>query len=350
MSADFYLVTTMLVYVGTAMIACWGLDLQIGETNVLNFGFILFEAIGAYVAGLLSLGPDTANGGFQQYLFGVHLPFPIPWLAAMLAGALLGGLMGLLTLRRLRGDYEAVVMLVIALVAFYAVSADSSLLNGATGISLVPAPLASLFGGGPPTSNAYRWFYVALVVVVCLLAYLVFHRITSAPLGRALRAVRENDAVAMALGKDVTRLRMLVLVVGGAFGALAGAMLVDWIAAWSPGSWTYPETFTLFAAIIVGGRANGAGVALGAVIVPGLILEGVIFLPTVGPAYLTAALQWMAIGVLIIAFMWFRPQGLIPERRRRFAGGARAGAPVTPLAPVADASGELSRNMPGLSS
>ncbi|HLW46074.1 MAG TPA: hypothetical protein VKR78_07635, partial [Acidimicrobiales bacterium] len=108
-------------------------------------------------------------------------------------------------------------------------------------------------------------------------------------------------------------------------GALAGAMLVQWVGAWAPGAWTYPETFTLFAAIIVGGRANAAGVALGALIVPGLILEGVIFLPTFGPSYLTPALQWVLIGVLIIGFMWFRPQGLIPERRRRFPSLALAG-------------------------
>lgn len=322
-----YLLTTMIVYVGTAMIASWGLNLQLGETNVLNFGFIIFEAVGAYTTGLLTLGPDTANGGFQQYFAGTQLPFPLPWLAAMAAGAVLGFLVGLLALRRLRGDYEAVVMLVVALVAYYAVSADSSLLNGATGLSLIPAPLTSLFGGGPATSLSYRWFYVGVVVVACLLAFGVVHRITSSPLGRSLRAVRENEAVAMALGKNVVKLRMLVLVVGGAFGALAGALLVNWIAAWSPGSWTYPETFTLFAAIIVGGRANNAGVALGAVIVPGLIMEGVLFLPTFGPAYLTAALQWILVGALIIGFMWFRPQGLIPERRRRFRAVADGPAP-----------------------
>ena len=332
-NGDVYLLTTLLIYTGVAMIASWGLDLQIGETNVLNFGFILFESIGAYVTAMLTLGPDTANGGFQQYLFGARLPFPVPWLAAMGAGAVLGLFMGLLTIRRLRGDYEAVVMLVMAVVAFYAVSADTSLLNGSEGLSLVPAPFAGLVGGNPNTSMTYRWVYVAVVAFVCLIAYLVVQRITAAPLGRALRAVRENDAVAMSLGKDAVRLRILVQVVGGAFGALAGAMLVQWVGAWAPGAWTYPETFTLFAAIIVGGRANGAGVALGAVLVPGVILEGVIFLPNFGPSYLTPALQWMLIGVLIIGFMWFRPQGIIPERRRRFRSLALPGG----LEPAASA-------------
>lgn len=329
---DLYLLTTLLVYTGAAMIASWGLDLQIGETNVLNFGFILFEAIGAYVAALLTLGPDTANGGVQQYVFGAQLPFPVPWLAAMGAGGVLGLVMGLLTVRRLRGDYEAVVMLVMVLVAYYAVSADTSLLNGATGLSLIPAPLVHLIGGGPATSMTYRWAYVGIVAFGCVLAYLVVHRISSAPLGRVLRAVRENDSVAASLGKDVVRMRVLVQVVGGMLGALAGAMLVQWVGAWAPGAWTYPETFTLFAAIIVGGRANAAGVALGAVIVPGIILEGVIFLPNFGPSYLTPALQWVLIGVLLIVFMWFRPQGIIPERRRRFPALAVPGGMEQPSA------------------
>ncbi|MDA8316785.1 MAG: branched-chain amino acid ABC transporter permease [Actinomycetota bacterium] len=317
-NSDIYLLTTLLVYTGVAMIASWGLNLQIGETNVLNFGFILFEAVGAYVTAILTLGPDTGNGGVQQYVFGAVLPFPVPWLVAMVVGAALGLVMGLLTVRRLRGDYEAVVMLVMAVVAYYAVSADTSLLNGSEGLSLIPAPFTGAVGGGPNTSMTYRWVYVAVVALVCVLAFIVVNRVTSAPLGRALRAVRDNDAVAMSLGKDATRLRILVQMVGGALGALAGAMLVQWVGAWAPGSWTYPETFTLFAAIIVGGTANIAGVGLGAVIVPGIILEGVIFLPTFGPSYLTPALQWILIGVLIVGFMWFRPQGIIPERRRRF--------------------------------
>jgi branched-chain amino acid transport system permease protein len=308
----------MLVYVGTAMIACLGLNLQLGETGVLNFAFIAFEAIGAYITGVLTLGPSSANGGFQHYVLGMHLPFPIPWIASMAAGGLLGALVGLITVRRLRGDYEAVVMLVLSLVAYYFVLSARGLFNGSNGLSLVPAPFASLLGS-PLTSMTYRWFYVGLVAVGCLLTYLVVRGITGSPLGRTLRAVRENDAVVGALGRDVAKLRIMVLVVGGALAALAGAMVIQFIGAWSPGAWTYPETFTLFAAVIIGGRGNNLGVILGAVLVPGLILEGVIFLPNVGAPYLIAALQWIVIGVLMILFMWFRPQGIIPERRRSFS-------------------------------
>lgn len=316
-SGWFYLLTTMLVYVGTAMIACLGLNLQLGETGVLNFAFIVFEAVGAYIAAVLTLGSPSANGGFQHYILGMHLPFPVPWLAAMLAGAALGVLAGLLTMRKLRGDYEAVVMLVLSLVAYYVVISAKGLFNGSNGLSLIPAPLASYIGN-PITSMTYRWFYVGLVIVGVVLAYMVARSLTASPLGRSLRAVRENDSVAAALGKDALRLRIVVLAVGGAMAALAGAMMVQFIGAWSPGGWTYPETFTLFAAVIIGGRGNNLGVVLGALLVPGLVLEGPIFLPTFGPPNLTPALQWIAVGGLMIIFMWFRPQGVIPEKRRRF--------------------------------
>lgn len=307
----------MIVYVGTATLACWGLNLQFGETGVLNFSLIAFEAIGAYVAAVLTLGSPSGNGGFQHYVFGEHLPFPVPWLAAFAAGAVAGGLLGLLTLRRLRGDYEAVVTLVLSVVATYVVSADTGLFNGTAGLALVPAPFSSQVSA-PVESGSYRLLYVGLVVAVCLVAYLGMRRITGSPLGRALRAVRENEQAAAAFGKNVVALRVLVLIVGGGLAALAGAMLVQWIGAWSPSGWDYPETFTLFAAVIIGGRGNAAGVALGALLVPGLLFEGVIFLPPIGPPYLIGALQWIVVGVVLMGFMWFRPKGILPARRRSF--------------------------------
>lgn len=314
-----FFATTVLVYVFTAMIACWGLNLQFGETGILNFSFIVFEAIGAYVAGVLTLGPSSGNGGFQQYIFGARLPFPLPWIIAMVVGGLVSLLIGLLVLRRLRGDYQAMVMLVVSLVATYVVSADRGLFNGSNGIALVPAPFSSALGS-PTTSEGYRLFYVGLTLVVCVGVWYAVRRITSSPYGRVLRAIRENEEVTAALGKNVTLYRLAVFVVGGALAALAGAILVQLIGAWSPGGWLYPETFTLFAAVIIGGRGNNWGVALGAALVPGLFMEGVLFLPSFGPAYLTGAMQWIVVGVLIIAFMWFRPQGVLPERRRTFVG------------------------------
>lgn len=325
-----FFATTVLVYVFTAVIACWGLNLQFGETGILNFSFIVFEAIGAYVAGVLTLGPSSGNGGFQQYIVGARLPFPLPWIIAMVVGGLVSLLVGLLVLRRLRGDYQAMVMLVVSLVATYVVSADRGLFNGSNGIALVPAPFSSVLGS-PTTSEGYRLFYVGLTLVVCVGIGFLVRRLMTSPYGRVLRAIRENEEVTAALGKNVTNYRLEVFVVGGALAALAGAILVQLIGAWSPGGWLYPETFTLFAAVIIGGRGNNWGVALGAALVPGLFMEGVLFLPSFGPAYLTGAMQWIVVGVLIIGFMWFRPQGVIPERRRTFAGATHGHSGTGPL-------------------
>jgi ABC-type branched-subunit amino acid transport system ATPase component len=141
---------------------------------------------------------------------------------------------------------------------------------------------------------------------------------TGSPLGRALRAVRENEDAAAALGKNTRRLRLLVFVVGGGIAGVSGAVLVQFIGTWAPGSWLYPETFTLLTAIIVGGAGNNFGVMVGALCVPIVFLEAPRFLPQVGRLGLIDALQWIAVGLLALLFLWFRPQGLIPERKRRF--------------------------------
>ena len=316
---------TIIVYTVIAAIAAWGLDLQFGNTGVLNFSFIIFEAAGAYTASILTLGSPSGSGNIaeQHYFFGAALPFPVPWLAACLVGAVLGLIVGLIALKRLRGDYEALVMLVVSLIALYFVLSDTGLLNGAAGLALVPPPLHGI----GLSSSAYLWFYVGLTVVMAALALLVMRRVTGSPLGRALRAVRENEAAAEAMGRNAPALRLLVFSVGGAFGALAGAILVGFINSWSPGAWNFPETFLVFAAIIVGGQGNLAGVAVGAFVVTGLLIQGVLFLPQIGNSGLTDSLQWIVVGLLLVAFMWVRPKGIIPERRRRLSllGAARPG-------------------------
>jgi ABC-type branched-subunit amino acid transport system permease subunit len=120
------------------------------------------------------------------------------------------------------------------------------------------------------------------------------------------------------MGRNVFMLRMQSFVVGGVIAGLSGALLVEFVNAWSPGSWLYPETFALLAAIIIGGRANLGGVMIGTILVPILFLEVTRFLPSIGYPGLIDSLDWVAIGLLTLTFMWFRPQGLLPERRRRF--------------------------------
>jgi len=330
-------ITTILIYVGVDILACWALNLQLGVSGVLNFAFIVFQAAGAYTAAVLTLGPATKNG-FQQYVGGAHWPFPLPLLAAAVVGALLALLIGAFSLRRLRSDYQAIVMLVVSLAATLLATNKVSLVNGPNGLSTVPKPLASTFGVSP-YSIQYQWLFVCVTAVTCLVVYWFVHRITAAPLGRTLRAMRDNEAVAAALGKNVSWLRLLIFMVGGAIAAVSGAILVILITAWSPSSWLFPETFSYFAAVIIGGSGNNLGAVVGAILVPVGFLELARFVPF-GNATLVGAMQWMAVGLLLLIFLWFWPRGVIPERRRRFppssavlpaaGNGARGARPRTP--------------------
>ena len=112
---------------------------------------------------------------------------------------------------------------------------------------------------------------------------LLVHIITSSPLGRTLRAMRDNEQAAAALGKNVTGLRLLVFVVGGVIAGVSGAILVEFIPAWSPGSWLYPETFVYFTAVDPrSDPANNWGVMVGALLVPVGFLEATRFVPPIG--------------------------------------------------------------------
>lgn len=329
-----YYVITLLVYFGTNAIACWALNLQYGVAGIMNFAFIIFQAAGAYTAAVLTLGPASPLG-FQQYVLGARLPWPVVMLAAVAVGCALSLVVGVVALRPRRSDYQAVLMLITSIIATSIVSTETRFLNGEQGLAAVPKPFASVIGSG---EISYGWFYVALTAGMVLCSYLVVHRITASPWGRRLRAMRDNPYAAAALGTNVQRERMTVYTVGGGLAALSGAVLVQFISAWAPSGWTYPETFLYFAAIIVGGLGNNAGAVIGAAVVLTGILEAVEFIPSFGIAGVAESVQWIALGLLVIAFLWFRPEGLLPERRRRPAQAGARGT-VGLLLPAARRSG-----------
>ena len=129
-----YYLTTLLVYAAVDILACLAISLQFGVSGIVNFSFIIFQAAGAYTAAVLSLPRDTANGGFQTYILGLNLSFPLPWIAATLVGALLAPPIGLVVLRRLRSDYQAIAMLVLSVIASLVVTNTPAFLDGAAGL------------------------------------------------------------------------------------------------------------------------------------------------------------------------------------------------------------------------
>ena len=312
-SAQLFYAINLLIYAGVDIIACLGLSQQFGVAGVTNFGFVIFQAAGAYTASVLSLPSQSANGGFQSYLGGWNLPWPIPWIGATIVGGVIALPFTFLVGRRLRGDFAAVGLLVTAVMANLLVTNYRPLLNGAAGLSLVPAPLQ---GEYDPQGQGYQWLYAAVTLALAAAVFLLVRRVTESPYGRSLRAMRDNDVVADSLGKNLLSLRTATLVLGGALAGLSGAILVGFINLWAPSAWGYAETIVLFAAVIIGGAGSHRGAVLGAILVPVGFEEATRYIPPFGPPGLIEDLQWVAIGLLIVVFLWFRPQGVLPERRR----------------------------------
>ncbi len=331
----------LLIYAAVDAMACLGLSQQFGIAGVTNFGFIIFQAAGGYAAAILAMPPQTANGGFQSYIGGWNLPFPLPWIGAAIVGAVIALPFTFLVGRRLRGDFAAVGLLVTAVLLNLVVTNYRPLLNGDAGLSLIPQPLQGRYN---PATASYQWVFAAVAIAACLGVYLFVRRITESPYGRSLRAMRDNDLVADSLGKSLLSMRTVMLVVGGAIAGLSGGVLVSYITTWSPAAWGYAETVVLFAAVIIGGAGNHVGAVLGAILVPVGFEEVTRFIPTSNnlPPNLIPSLEWVAIGLLIVIFLWVRPQGILPERKRviragpAVAGDGAAAAPSVGASPDAD--------------
>jgi branched-chain amino acid transport system permease protein len=321
-----FYVINLLVYAAVDAMACLGLNQQFGVAGVTNFGFIIFQAAGGYAAAILALPADSANGGFQSYIGGWNLPFPLPWIGAAVVGGLVALPFAFLFGRRLRGDFAAVGLLVTAVLLNLLVTNYRPLLNGDAGLSLIPTPLRgdNMFS---VQSLGYEWGFTAGAIALGVCVFWFVGRLTESPYGRSLRAMRDNDVVADSLGKNLLSMRTAMLVAGGAIAGLSGGILVTYITTWSPAEWGYAETVVLFAAVIIGGAGNRVGAVLGAVLVPVGFEEVTRYIPTSNnlPPNLIPSLEWVAIGLLIIGFLWFRPQGVLPERKRVIAVGAPAG-------------------------
>jgi branched-chain amino acid transport system permease protein len=305
----------LIVYTGVDVIAALGLNLQYGFAGIPNFAFMVFFAVGAYVASVLTLGPASATGGYEHYVLGETLPWPLPLLAAALAGGVFALLVGLFALRPSRSDYQAMVLLSFSFIATVVVTSEVNLFNGAAGLAGVPRPLNSVLNLGYVDSG---WFYCALTAAVAGVVFLFVHRLTSSPWGRLVRAVRENPTAVRSLGGNVERLQMEAFVLGGAAAALAGAMVAQFIGAWAPAGWETTETFYFFVCVVVGGLGNNLGAALGTLVVLTILDNGLQNLPIFEYSPDVGALQTIFFGLIAIAFLWFRPRGLLPERRRRF--------------------------------
>lgn len=300
------------LYVFLYVIAGWGLNLQFGTAGIINFGYIMCEALGAYTVALFAIGRYRLAEGAQHAVFALSLPFPIPVLLSLVVGAIFSGVIGVIVLRRVRQDQQAVVLLAITLAAVYFVQADPGFLNGAAGISLIPQPII----GSKVATPGYEWAFVAAVAGVTLACWWLIRATTESPFGRALRALRDHESGAESLGYSAFKLQLKAFVIGGVLASLAGGILAYFVTTWSPAAWGYTETFWFFAVVIVGGTSNLEGVVVGALIIVGL-QQAFEYLPTIGASELGVALQTICAAVLTVGFLALRPKGILPERKHK---------------------------------
>jgi len=317
-----YYVSILLTYFFIDVVAALGLDMQVGLSGILNFGFILFQSIGAYTVAVLTLGSPAKWFGTQTYFHGWTLPFPVPFLLAIVVGVAFSFVAGVLVLRRLRSSYQAIVLLSMMLVCYDVVVGSPSLFNGTTGLGSIPHPLQSAFG---LSFTNYQWAYMGMCGGIALVVFVLARVVYRSPFGRLLAASREGEEATEALGLNVFRMRLVAMMVGGGLAALSGAMLVGSVAAWSPNSWSFFETIIYFAAITLGGVGNGWGTLLGVAVLQIGIMEGVSYVPQFGPPGFVDYLQQAIIGLALIAVLWLRPQGILPERRPRLLTSRRIG-------------------------
>lgn len=303
-------IATLVIYCGIDLLNVWSINLQFALGGVPNFAYIVFVAVGAYVTGTTSLGAPLVG---QSYILGAHLPFPVPLLCGALAGGVLAFVVGIFSLRSsLRRDYQAAVMFIVSIIATGVVTNAVSIFNGAQGIAGIPQPLSTSIN---VSLTGYNWLYGAWVWVLCIAGYFFFERLGRSNWGRALRAVRDQEAAAGSVGVNAVALRMQVFVIGGIVAGFAGGLLIDFIGAWAPSSWGYAETFVFFAALVVGGMENNRGAVIGTVLIPIIFTELPTFFPAIGYQGLTDFLQWIIVGIIWIAFIGLRPQGVLPGKR-----------------------------------
>ena len=309
-----YYIFTLVFFLFEYFILAMGLNIQYGETGILNFAYIGFVALGAYVTGVAALPSHVAG---QFYILGLGLPFPVKTLLGGLAAMVMSVLVALVTLRRVRTDYLAIVLISLSLVFYDFCNNYVSLFNGADGLYNVPEPLAKTLG---LSSNNFIVFFACLTGVISLIVWFVMNRVMHSPLGRTFRAVRDDHVTAAALGKDPFRMQLKSMMIGSFFAGIGGGLLIQFGGSFNPTAWLPGETFVVFAVLLVGGVGNNIGMLVGALLVETLLIHLPAFLPEIpGHPGLIEYFDLAVVGVVLMLFLWFRPQGIVPARMRRTA-------------------------------
>jgi branched-chain amino acid transport system permease protein len=285
-----------------------GLNLQWGLTGLFNVGIAGFVAIGGYTSAILT-SPEMADrvGGFD-------LPIALGWLAAMAVTAAAAALTGFATLR-LKADYLAITTFGVAVVVQLVALNAQGLTGGPFGVAFIPRP----FAGVQDRAVLFNLLNLAVIAAVTLAVYLALQHLSRSPWGRVLRALREDERAAISLGKSARSYRIQAFAVGGAVMGLAGAVQAHFIGFIAPNNYLPTLTFQVWAMLMVGGSGSNRGALLGSVVVWAIWVGAGSFSAAVVPSdwqARAAALQIVAIGVMLCLILLWRPQGFFGPRRR----------------------------------
>lgn len=302
---------TAATYIGIQSILSVGLNVQWGLAGLLNLSYIMFMATGAYVTAVF-VSPPAAPPGLE-YILGLQVPFLVGILAGVVAAVVLAAVVGAVVLRNLRTDYFAIVTLVTAAAAGEIVGQFRTLFNGSAGLIAIPQPLGDRFQG-----NGYSLFYLGICAVFLALAFVLGECIRRSPFGRALRALREDETAVTAFGRNPYALKLKAFVLGGALAGLAGGLLSIYVTAFAPSGWEVSETLLVLVCLFVGGSGNNFGAVLGTALIVGLLGQLPQLLPvTLSNPDLIPDIRFAVLGLLIVVFLRFRPDGILPERVER---------------------------------
>jgi branched-chain amino acid transport system permease protein len=308
-----------------------GLNVVVGFAGLLDLGYLAFFALGSYSLGWL--GSDFIFKAHAHVLVskytssipGVHLNFLLILVCAALITSVAGALIGLPTLR-LRGDYIAIVTLAFGeIIRVFAINGTEikidgmPLTGGELGISGVDAPY--LPGVGTFDQLHFKPWYWTIFALV-LITLFVNLRVRDSRLGRAWIALREDEIAAVSMGIPLVRTKLLAYAMGAAFGGIAGAFLGSYTTLISADQFQFGFSIFVLAMVIVGGLGSIWGVVLGALLLANinyyLIPDVLNTLPgKLGLNFSVTDLQVSIFGFLLVLVMVLRPQGLLPERRRR---------------------------------
>ncbi|MGV9254685.1 branched-chain amino acid ABC transporter permease [Streptomyces sp. NPDC003697] len=315
---------TVGVYILIFATVALGLNIVVGLAGLLDLGYVAFLGVGAYAAALVSGSPNSP--------LDVHFPFWAAVLVGTAASLVFGVLIGAPTLR-LRGDYLAIVTLGFGEIFRITVNnldgtSGPDVTNGSNGISSIPN--LDILGFDFGTQHDIAGFtigrfanYFFLMLLVTAVVVLVFRRSGDSRIGRAWVAIREDETAALAMGINGFRVKLVAFAVGASLAGLAGTVQAHVTYTVTPEQYLFagpipPNSAFLLAAVVLGGMGTISGPLIGAALLF-LIPNKLQFL---------GDYQLFAFGLALILLMRFRPEGLIPNRRRQLEFHDEAEAPT----------------------